>query len=200
VDLLYILFLQRQDVDWQRVSLGPSTVTVLLVSKGTTGKTVPSGWTAVAEKTTLSKFCSSFSATCVSRRQPVCGGGLGNRSNAVSKFISDVCMYVCMYVIFIRCDKRTSNNKHKKQCWANTWSLYYTETNVNYIREQPINSHVSSVNDISSAYRHIDHHRSSKISKATTEQQLALVKVRISPPTLHYTIGTVHALRCNWFS
>ena len=23
--------------------------------------------------------------------------------------------YVCMYVIFIRCDKRTSNNKHKKQ-------------------------------------------------------------------------------------
>jgi len=26
-----------------------------------------------------------------------------------------VCMYVCMYVIFIRCDKRTSNNKHKKQ-------------------------------------------------------------------------------------
>ena len=24
-------------------------------------------------------------------------------------------MYVCMYVIFIRCDKRTSNNKHKKQ-------------------------------------------------------------------------------------
>jgi len=22
---------------------------------------------------------------------------------------------VCMYVIFIRCDKRTSNNKHKKQ-------------------------------------------------------------------------------------
>jgi len=26
-----------------------------------------------------------------------------------------VCLYVCMYVIFIRCDKRTSNNKHKKQ-------------------------------------------------------------------------------------
>jgi len=26
-----------------------------------------------------------------------------------------VCMYVCMYVIFIRCDKRTSNNKHKKK-------------------------------------------------------------------------------------
>jgi len=25
-----------------------------------------------------------------------------------------VCVYVCMYVIFIRCDKRTSN-KHKKQ-------------------------------------------------------------------------------------
>jgi len=24
-------------------------------------------------------------------------------------------MYVFMYVIFIRCDKRTSNNKHKKQ-------------------------------------------------------------------------------------
>ena len=24
-------------------------------------------------------------------------------------------MYVCMYVMFIRCDKRTSNNKHKKQ-------------------------------------------------------------------------------------
>jgi len=24
-------------------------------------------------------------------------------------------MYVCMYVIFIRCDKRASNNKHKKQ-------------------------------------------------------------------------------------
>ena len=24
-------------------------------------------------------------------------------------------MYACMYVIFIRCDKRTSNNKHKKQ-------------------------------------------------------------------------------------
>ena len=24
-------------------------------------------------------------------------------------------MYVCMHVIFIRCDKRTSNNKHKKQ-------------------------------------------------------------------------------------
>jgi len=24
-------------------------------------------------------------------------------------------VYVCMYVIFIRCDKRTSNNKHKKQ-------------------------------------------------------------------------------------
>jgi len=24
-------------------------------------------------------------------------------------------MYVCMYVIFIRCDKCTSNNKHKKQ-------------------------------------------------------------------------------------
>ena len=23
--------------------------------------------------------------------------------------------YVCVYVIFIRCDKRTSNNKHKKQ-------------------------------------------------------------------------------------
>ena len=26
-----------------------------------------------------------------------------------------VCMYVCMYVMFIRCDKRTSNNKHKKK-------------------------------------------------------------------------------------
>ena len=26
-----------------------------------------------------------------------------------------VCMYVCMYVIIIRCDKRTSNNKHRKQ-------------------------------------------------------------------------------------
>jgi len=24
-------------------------------------------------------------------------------------------MYVCMCVIFIRCDRRTSNNKHKKQ-------------------------------------------------------------------------------------
>ena len=23
--------------------------------------------------------------------------------------------YVCMYVVFVRCDKRTSNNKHKKQ-------------------------------------------------------------------------------------
>jgi len=26
-----------------------------------------------------------------------------------------VCMYACMCVIFIRCDRRTSNNKHKKQ-------------------------------------------------------------------------------------
>jgi len=25
-----------------------------------------------------------------------------------------VCMYACMCVIFIRCDRRTSNNKHKK--------------------------------------------------------------------------------------
>ena len=24
-------------------------------------------------------------------------------------------LYVCMYVIFIRCDRHTSNNKHKKQ-------------------------------------------------------------------------------------
>jgi len=29
--------------------------------------------------------------------------------------VNHVCMYVCMYVIFIRSDKRTSNNKHKKQ-------------------------------------------------------------------------------------
>jgi len=29
--------------------------------------------------------------------------------------IFHVCMYVCMYVIFITRDKRTSNNKHKKQ-------------------------------------------------------------------------------------
>jgi len=26
-----------------------------------------------------------------------------------------ICMYVCVYVIFIRCDRRTSSNKHKKQ-------------------------------------------------------------------------------------
>jgi len=33
----------------------------------------------------------------------------------VTAFSMYVCMCVCMYVIFITRDKRTSNNKHKKQ-------------------------------------------------------------------------------------
>jgi len=37
------------------------------------------------------------------------------------------CMYVCMYVIFIRCNRRTSNNKHKKQ----------SQNNVQYKTENP---------------------------------------------------------------
>ena len=37
------------------------------------------------------------------------------------------CMYVCMYVIFIRCNRRTSNNKHKKQ----------SQNNVQYKTEKP---------------------------------------------------------------
>ena len=33
----------------------------------------------------------------------------------VSGCCSGQSTYACMYVIFTRCDKRTSNNKHKKQ-------------------------------------------------------------------------------------
>jgi len=46
----------------------------------------------------------------ITRRDPEFWERLTN-----SVYLSLQYNYVCMYVIFIRCDKRTSNNKHKKQ-------------------------------------------------------------------------------------